>query len=57
LKRQNKIVFYQPSSMVIHYEEKTRSSGLISVDFEHNRELFRKKWGSNWKQYLWQVVT
>ena len=56
LKQKNKIVFYQPQSVVIHHEEKTRSSGVMTVDFERNRELFRKKWGNNWKQYLWQVV-
>jgi GT2 family glycosyltransferase len=57
LKQQCKKVYYQPASMVIHHEEKTRSSGVIEIDYEHNRELFRKKWGSSWKQYLWQVVT
>lgn len=56
LKRKKMIVFYQPSSVVIHHEEKTRSSGLIAVDFEHNREMFKAKWGRNWKHYLWQVV-
>jgi GT2 family glycosyltransferase len=57
LKSQNKIVFYQPASMVIHHEEKTRSCGVITIDYERNRELFRKKWGRYWKEYLWQVVT
>jgi GT2 family glycosyltransferase len=57
LKQKNKTVYYQPASMVIHHEETTRSSGVIELDYEHNRELFRKKWGNNWKQYLWQVVT
>ncbi|RQW81821.1 MAG: glycosyltransferase family 2 protein [Geobacter sp.] len=56
LKQKNKIVFYQPQSVVIHHEEVTRASGLISVDYEKNRELFRGKWGRNWKQFLWQVV-
>jgi GT2 family glycosyltransferase len=57
LKQQYKKVYYQPAAMVIHHEEKTRSSGVIAIDYEHNRELFRKKWGRDWKQYLWQVVT
>jgi O-antigen biosynthesis protein len=57
LKQKNKKVYYQPASMVIHHEEKTRSSGVVEIDYEQNRELFRKKWGRDWKQYLWQVVT
>jgi len=57
LKQKNKKVYYQPAAMVIHHEEMTRSSGVIEIDYEHNRELFRKKWGSSWMQHLWQVVT
>ncbi len=57
LKRKNKIVYYQPASMVIHHEETTRSSGVVEINYEQNRELFREKWGSNWQRYLWQVVT
>ncbi len=56
LKRKNKIVYYQPASVVVHHEEMTRSSGPVTIDFEHNRGLFKQKWGDNWKQYLWQVV-
>jgi GT2 family glycosyltransferase len=56
LKQKNKVVYYQPASVVVHHEEMTRSSGLVTIDFEYNRELFKKKWGGSWKQYLWQVV-
>ena len=45
LKQKNKIVFYQPESVVIHHEEKTRSSGLMAVDFERNREIVQKEVG------------
>jgi GT2 family glycosyltransferase len=57
LKQKNKTIFYQPRSVVIHHEEITRSSGLISIDFERNRDLFKQKWGRNWEQLLWNVVT
>jgi len=57
LKQNNKIIFYQPQSLVIHHEEATRSSGLIAIIFEKNRVLFKKKWGRNWEQLLWKVVT
>lgn len=56
LKRKNKIVFYQPESVIIHHEEKTRSNGLIAINYERNRKLFKEKWGRNWMHYLWQVV-
>ena len=57
LKQNKKVVFYQPQSVVIHREETTRASGLIAIDFENNRALFKKKWGRNWEQLLWKVVT
>jgi GT2 family glycosyltransferase len=57
LKQNNKIIFYQPQSVVIHHEETTRSSGLIAIDFEKNRALFKNKWGRNWEELLWKVVS
>jgi GT2 family glycosyltransferase len=57
LKQNNKIIFYQRQSVVIHHEETTRSSGLVTIDFEKNRALFKKKWGRNWEQLLWKVVS
>jgi GT2 family glycosyltransferase len=57
LKRKNKIVFYQPKSVIIHHEEASRSSGMVTIDYERNRTLFKKKWGRGWEQLLWRIVT
>jgi O-antigen biosynthesis protein len=57
LKQNNKVIFYEPRSVVIHHEESTRSSGVVAIDFEKNRALFKKKWGRNWEELLWKVVT
>ena len=57
LKQKNKIIFYQPQSVVVHHEEITRSSGRTDINYEKNRVLFKSKWGSNWEKLLWEVVT
>jgi GT2 family glycosyltransferase len=57
LKQKRKIIYYQPHAVVLHHEEKSRSSGMVSIDFEKNRELFRAKWGKQWQSLLWEIVT
>ena len=57
LKQKNKVIFYEPRAVVIHHEETTRSSGLIGINFERNRELFKEKWGKEWGKLLWKVVS
>lgn len=56
LKQKNKVIFYQPESVIIHHEEVSRSSGIVPIDYEHNRERFKEKWGADWEHLLWQVV-
>jgi len=57
LKQKGKIIYYQPRAVVVHHEEKSRRSGMVSIDFEKNRELFRAKWGKQWHALLWEIVT
>lgn len=56
LKQQNKVIFYQPESVVVHHEETSRSSGMVPIDYEANRIRFKQKWGEDWENLLWQVV-
>ncbi len=57
LKQKREIIYYQPQAVVIHHEEKSRLSGIVSIDFEKNRKLFRAKWGKQWRALLWEIVT
>ncbi len=34
LKQENKVIFYQPDSVIIHHEETSRSSGVVPIDYE-----------------------
>lgn len=56
LKKKNKVIFYQPESVIIHHEETSRSSGIVQIDYERNRRHFKKKWGADWEHLLWKVV-
>ena len=56
LKQENKVIFYQPESVIIHHEETSRSSGMVPMDYMGNRGHFKKKWGSDWEHLLWKVV-
>jgi GT2 family glycosyltransferase len=56
LKQHNKVIFYQPASVIIHHEERSRSSGMVPIDYEQNRMRFKKKWGPEWEHLLWKVV-
>ena len=56
LKQENKVIFYQPESVVIHHEETSRSTGMVPIDYERNRRNFKKKWGADWEDLLWKVV-
>ena len=56
LKQKNKVIFYQPESVIMHHEEVSRSSGIVPIDYERNRERFKEKWGEDWEHLLWQVV-
>ena len=56
LKQKEKVIFYQPESVVIHHEETSRSNGVVQIDYERNRVHFKEKWGAEWEHRLWQVV-
>jgi GT2 family glycosyltransferase len=56
LKQKDKVIFYQPESVIIHHEETSRSSGMVPIDYERNREHFKNKWGADWEDLLWKVV-
>jgi len=56
LKQKNRVIFYQPESVIIHHEETSRSSGMVPIDYERNRMHFKKKWGPDWEHLLWKVV-
>ena len=56
LKQKEKVIFYQPESVVIHHEETSRSNGFVQIDYERNRMQFKKKWGAEWERLLWKVV-
>jgi GT2 family glycosyltransferase len=57
LKKKNKVIFYQPESLIIHHEETSRSNGVVQIDYERNRMNFKKKWGAEWEHLLWKVVS
>ena len=56
LKQKNKVIYYQPESVIIHHEETSRSNGVVQIDYERNRVQFKKKWGADWENLLWKVV-
>ena len=57
LKRKKKVIFYEPRSVVLHHEEKSRAAGMVPIDYERNRLTFKKKWGKDWEQLLWNIVS
>ena len=56
LKQKNKVIYYQPNSVIIHHEETSRAGGIVPIDYEGNRGHFKKKWGADWEHLLWKVV-
>lgn len=56
LKEKGKVIFYQPASVIIHHEEISRCGGMVEIDYQRNRRLFKKKWGAEWEDRLWKVV-